>query len=463
MPEDKIQYQHRTNTLTDNDVLEELPRLYDLNKLTPDQFVVLQDYLRQLKYFEDLYMEAWKVEKFLKVQKECFAPLSEVEKMQKQLDDLRKEIAKVSNERSSFEQEHASVIKSLLEIGRPLIESERDAENKRLLAEWRQKRNNAVRQPVQSAPSPSSSDRPNIRKESTETAVKQFDQKKDKKENSYLSNNKSEQTKNVRLLILFLVGLFLFFLIGFVITRCDGQSTVEPIETVSETDAAYKEGNYYIRYSAKCVTNDSVGNEWGYGLMYDGEEYESRSHITITNTTPISIRVFATEYDSDDDYGSAKIDFDSLTSGEVITKEATVTVRENKGRYKGNRAVWEFTVTLERCDRDEMQEHSHNSDPESDSIKPANRNKSAETPKQISALDVIKCVLCVLVFMAGMLVVGVLPFLYFLINSLVQFVADNFFKADVTESFVKGVTLTILGLIVLIGSIIIGIVLYNSI
>lgn len=228
-------------------------------------------------------------------------------------------------------------------------------------------------------------------------------------------------------------------------------------------DEPFEEVTYYVTYSAKCIANDSVGNEWGYGLIYDGEEYESRSHITITNSKPVSIRVFATEYDSDDDYGSAKIDFDSLTSGEVITKEATVTVRENKGRYKGNRAVWEFTVTLERCDRDKAKEHSHNSDPESDSIEPVNRNKLAETPKQISALDVIKCVLCVLVFMAGMLVVGVLPFLYFLINSLVQFVADKFFKADVTESFVKGVTLTILGLMVLVSSIIIGIVLYNRI
>lgn len=141
MPIDNgVQYQPRTGTLTDGEVLAELPRLYDLNKLNYDQFVVLQDYLRQMLYLEDLYMESQKVEKFLKVQKECFAPLSEVEKMQKQLDDLQREISKVIKERSSFEQEHASVIKTLLEIGRPLIESEQETENKRLLAEWRKKK-----------------------------------------------------------------------------------------------------------------------------------------------------------------------------------------------------------------------------------------------------------------------------------------------------------------------------------
>ena len=108
------------------------------------------------------------------------------------------------------------------------------------------------------------------------------------------------------------------------------------------------ESTYMITYSARMSYNNHVGNSWGYGLEYNGEFIESGSYVSCAKIANIVVAVYAMEYDSVTDYGEAYVSFDSIDVGKKKTKEATVTVRENRGRYAGNTAQWIFEITVER-------------------------------------------------------------------------------------------------------------------
>ena len=111
-----------------------------------------------------------------------------------------------------------------------------------------------------------------------------------------------------------------------------------------EGDSTYK-----ITYSAWMDYNNSVGDSWGYGLKYDGEYIKSGSRVSCAKIARgITVTAYAVEYDNVTDYGSAYVTFDSIDVGEKKTKEVTVTVRENRGRYAGNTAQWIFKITVER-------------------------------------------------------------------------------------------------------------------
>lgn len=113
-------------------------------------------------------------------------------------------------------------------------------------------------------------------------------------------------------------------------------------------DELYEDKTYTVSYTAYLSYNAHVGNSWGYGLKYDGEYIESGSSVVKSDIVNLSVTAYAVEFDEHNDYGSASVYFDSLDVGEKQTKEVTVTVRENRGRYSGNTAGWIFKITIER-------------------------------------------------------------------------------------------------------------------
>lgn len=117
---------------------------------------------------------------------------------------------------------------------------------------------------------------------------------------------------------------------------------------VPDVNLSFKEPIFVITYSASLVKNNSVGNDWERGLKYNGETISSGSRITHDPQTSLSLTAFAIEDDSYDDKGSANVTFDCLEIGQKKTKQVSVIVRENKGRYKGNTAKWTFDITVER-------------------------------------------------------------------------------------------------------------------
>ena len=107
--------------------------------------------------------------------------------------------------------------------------------------------------------------------------------------------------------------------------------------------------SYIITFSARIMNNNSVGNEWSKGAKFDNNEISSGDTISAELSKGPVIIVFASEADkSADDYGSKTVEFSNILIGEEETKIVTVTVIENDGRYSGNSAQWEFTITCKR-------------------------------------------------------------------------------------------------------------------
>lgn len=101
-----------------------------------------------------------------------------------------------------------------------------------------------------------------------------------------------------------------------------------------------KKGIYRINYIADMLSNNHVGNEWGYEIYYNDEAISNGATITAPINSNISIEATVIEYDKITDYGYSYIDL-TLKDNEIA--KTTVTVRENRGRYTGNIATWEIT------------------------------------------------------------------------------------------------------------------------
>lgn len=105
---------------------------------------------------------------------------------------------------------------------------------------------------------------------------------------------------------------------------------------------------FVITYYTSLSYNNSVGNEWGYGVKYNGEYVESGSRVEVSDTLLVDITAYVVEFDSYNDYSSKTVSFKPLCIGEKNSKEVTITVRENNGRYTGNTAQWVFEIIIER-------------------------------------------------------------------------------------------------------------------
>ena len=120
------------------------------------------------------------------------------------------------------------------------------------------------------------------------------------------------------------------------------------IETFDWSDL-FSEHTYVITYYTELEYNNSVGDEWRKGVIYNGEKITNSSRIVVDeSTTEIEIVAYATELDKWNDYGEALVTFDALEKGQKQTKWVTFIVREDEGRYAGNTAKWYFEITIER-------------------------------------------------------------------------------------------------------------------
>ena len=104
---------------------------------------------------------------------------------------------------------------------------------------------------------------------------------------------------------------------------------------------------FYVSWSAKLISNNHVGSDWRTFVTVGGEDVGS-SPITV-NGNVLTVDVKAVEFDSLNDVGRDSMNFYCNKIGASQTQTIRVTVRENRGKYTGNVAVWEFTVTVTRA------------------------------------------------------------------------------------------------------------------
>ena len=106
-----------------------------------------------------------------------------------------------------------------------------------------------------------------------------------------------------------------------------------------------------ISYSAKIASNDHVGNSWTtYIEVGDTTIKKGKSaKVEVTGEDTIKIYCTAIENDKIPDEGSVTIEvpIKDLKKGKN-TYKSSVTVTENRGRYSGNQAEWNFTVTVKK-------------------------------------------------------------------------------------------------------------------
>ncbi|MBQ8293741.1 MAG: hypothetical protein IJX78_08080 [Bacilli bacterium] len=128
-----------------------------------------------------------------------------------------------------------------------------------------------------------------------------------------------------------------------------GDNKDNPGDSTDENPTINENEKYIVKFTSVIIKNNSVGNEWIEGIKYENTYIGSGDTIEHKANNVLSLIAFAIEEDdSGDDYGSNTIEFSKIEIGEKTSKTVVVEVVENKGKYKGNTAEVEFTITIER-------------------------------------------------------------------------------------------------------------------
>lgn len=127
----------------------------------------------------------------------------------------------------------------------------------------------------------------------------------------------------------------------------DVDLAVEKMNTAINSLVTARSGVCKIYCSLSMTANMSVGNEWLKSIEYNGQSISNGTTITVPLSSTITITGTVIESDSVPDYGSGSVRL-SLDGSEKITE---IYVRENRGRYSGNYAIWELSCSAELIER----------------------------------------------------------------------------------------------------------------
>lgn len=100
---------------------------------------------------------------------------------------------------------------------------------------------------------------------------------------------------------------------------------------------------YQITINTDMISNNHVGNEWQVQTTYNGQNIKNGDQITTNTNSSITIKATIVENDSIRDVGTGSV---TLTSKDGSSSTIQINVRENRGRYSGNVAVWELTCSI---------------------------------------------------------------------------------------------------------------------
>ena len=101
---------------------------------------------------------------------------------------------------------------------------------------------------------------------------------------------------------------------------------------------------YKVSYEFELISNDSVGNDWGKEIKADGLPLASGEIFPADTPSPLHLSVVITEYEKYPDIGRNSTCL-ALEDGAVASTR--ITVREDRGRFSDNTAVWEVTCFCE--------------------------------------------------------------------------------------------------------------------
>lgn len=126
-------------------------------------------------------------------------------------------------------------------------------------------------------------------------------------------------------------------------TQEDIDNTIDTLNDNINNLVIASRGIYKINIYAYMIYNNHVGNEWYYYTTYNNNEFNSGNQIIGKNNETIDLITTIIEDDKITDYGTNYITI-KLTDNYEATKQ--ITVRENRGRYTGNTALWEVKYSV---------------------------------------------------------------------------------------------------------------------
>ncbi|MFD1991316.1 hypothetical protein ACFSGI_15180 [Paenibacillus nicotianae] len=102
---------------------------------------------------------------------------------------------------------------------------------------------------------------------------------------------------------------------------------------------------------ARMVSNDHVGNEWAIAAKVAGKAIDEGKSVNVNVDSKGSIKLYGYVIEEDkipDEGENTKVVNVSSISSKGSTFKVRVTVTENRGRYSGNEAIWEFTYKIKK-------------------------------------------------------------------------------------------------------------------
>lgn len=97
------------------------------------------------------------------------------------------------------------------------------------------------------------------------------------------------------------------------------------------------------------IYNNNVGNEWSHDVTVNNKPITTHKNLEFSETDTLFIKVISSEYDEKyPDYGhnSRLIDLNNTDLSNEYSFTIEVIVTENGGRYKGNKAKWEYSFLI---------------------------------------------------------------------------------------------------------------------
>ena len=123
---------------------------------------------------------------------------------------------------------------------------------------------------------------------------------------------------------------------------CAAPPTAQPSSTVSTAPA---DSTYRITYQWTMLSNNSVGNDWHQSVTCNGRTIRNGDTVNADPNGRITVCGAVTEDDKYPDSGRGTLEL-TLTDGAWGC--VRITVREDRGQYAGNTALWELSCRVAR-------------------------------------------------------------------------------------------------------------------
>lgn len=128
-------------------------------------------------------------------------------------------------------------------------------------------------------------------------------------------------------------------------TQIKNSSNVTSYEQVSSTEIHTSKVFYRIEYDFVLLKNNNVGNDWEKSVFVNGKNFKSGDALFVNSGEIVEIKILISENDKVPDQSIHTVKL-NIKDGNNICE--TIVVCENRGKYSGNTALWQFSCRVNK-------------------------------------------------------------------------------------------------------------------